>query len=60
MTSAAHGMWRRNEQASAPAGHGLSAMRERAALHGGQLRTGHQPGGGFTVKATFPLNGDAS
>jgi signal transduction histidine kinase len=38
-------------------GHGLMGMRERAALHGGHLRAGAAPQGGFAVHATFPLNG---
>jgi signal transduction histidine kinase len=38
-------------------GHGLIGMRERTALHGGHLRAGPRPGGGFAVHATFPLNG---
>ena len=38
-------------------GHGLIGMRERASLHGGHLRTGPRPTGGFAVHATFPLNG---
>jgi signal transduction histidine kinase len=42
------------------AGHGLIGMRERAALHGGHLRAGPRPGGGFAVHATFPLNSDAA
>ena len=37
------------------AGHGLVGMRERVALYGGDLRIGHRPGGGFRVRATFPL-----
>jgi signal transduction histidine kinase len=41
-------------------GHGLIGMRERTALHGGHLRAGPRPGGGFAVKASFPLNGDAA
>ena len=40
-------------------GHGLIGMRERAALHGGHLRAGPRPDGGFAVHATFPLNGSA-
>ena len=39
------------------AGHGLIGMRERVRLHGGHLRAGPRPGGGFAVHATFPLNG---
>ncbi|HWW53593.1 MAG TPA: sensor histidine kinase [Acidimicrobiales bacterium] len=38
-----------------PAGHGLVGMRERVALYGGDLQVGHRPGGGFRVRATFPL-----
>jgi signal transduction histidine kinase len=37
------------------AGHGIPAMRERAHLHGGELRTGRLPGGGFEVMAVLPL-----
>jgi signal transduction histidine kinase len=43
---------------SAPPGHGLAGMRERARIHGGALRAGPEPGGGFAVVATLPL-GDA-
>ena len=32
-------------------------MRERVGLHGGHLRAGQTPHGGFAVHATFPLNG---
>jgi signal transduction histidine kinase len=38
-------------------GHGLMGMRERVGLHGGHLRAGFTPDGGFAVHATFPLNG---
>jgi signal transduction histidine kinase len=38
-------------------GHGLMGMRERVGLHGGHLRVGGTPAGGFVVHATFPLNG---
>jgi len=48
------------EQAGGQVGHGLIGMRERAALHGGHLRAGPRPGGGFAVHASFPLNGDAA
>ena len=40
-------------------GHGLIGMRERVGLHGGHLRAGLAPQGGFAVHATFPLNGAA-
>jgi signal transduction histidine kinase len=38
-------------------GHGLIGMRERVALHGGQLTAGPRPGGGFAVQAIFPVGG---
>jgi signal transduction histidine kinase len=38
-------------------GHGLIGMRERVSLHGGELRAGPRPEGGFGVEATLPLNG---
>jgi signal transduction histidine kinase len=48
------------EEGGGQVGHGLIGMRERAALHGGHLRAGPRPSGGFAVKAFFPLNGDSS
>jgi signal transduction histidine kinase len=42
------------------AGHGLIGMRERVRLHGGHLRTGPGPLGGFVVHASFPLNGSTA
>jgi signal transduction histidine kinase len=38
-------------------GQGLLGMRERASLHGGRLRAGPRPEGGFAVRASFPLDG---
>jgi signal transduction histidine kinase len=38
-------------------GHGLIGMRERVRLHGGHLRVGPAPQGGFAVHASFPLAG---
>ena len=40
-------------------GHGLTGMRERVALFGGDLRAGPRPGGGFTVCAWLPISGPA-
>jgi signal transduction histidine kinase len=36
-------------------GHGLLGMRERVRLHGGELKVGRRPAGGFEVRAWFPL-----
>ncbi|MEU4534683.1 histidine kinase [Streptosporangium sp. NPDC023825] len=44
---------------AAAAGHGLLAMRERAALFGGTLAAGTLPGGGFEVRARLPTAGEA-
>lgn len=38
-----------------PDGNGLTGMRERVGVLGGQLRTGDRPDGGFEVVATFPV-----
>ena len=38
-------------------GHGVTGMRERAALHGGELAAGPDPDGGFTVRALLPVPG---
>ena len=37
-----------------PGGLGLIGMRERAALHGGQLTAGPVSGGGFAVRVKLP------
>jgi signal transduction histidine kinase len=39
-----------------PGGHGLIAMRERVSLVGGTLETGPGPDGGWSVRATLPMN----
>ena len=44
-------------QPAAEAGHGLTGMRERAALYGGTVQAGPRPGGGFDVTVSFPLVG---
>ena len=49
------GNGRRPTAESATAGRGLIGMRERAALHGGQLRAGPEAGGGFRVECDLPL-----
>lgn len=36
-------------------GHGLTGMRERAALHGGAVETGPHPDGGWTVRLRLPV-----
>jgi signal transduction histidine kinase len=40
----------------ASGGHGIVGMRERAALHGGTVKTGVGLSGGFAVHAQLPLN----
>jgi signal transduction histidine kinase len=40
---------------TAPVGHGLKGMCERAALYGGSLEAGPRPGGGFAVRAVLPV-----
>jgi len=36
-------------------GHGLTGMRERVALYGGELQADHRREGGFVVRASLPL-----
>jgi signal transduction histidine kinase len=42
-----------------PTGHGLTGMRERAAMVGGTLRAGAAEAGGFTVEAELPIAREA-
>ena len=41
-------------------GHGLVGMRERAAVHGGELTAGPDPHGGFVVRARLPVKPTSS
>ena len=41
---------------TSPGGLGLIGMRERAALHGGQLTAGPAAGGGFVVRVKLPTS----
>jgi signal transduction histidine kinase len=41
--------------AAGPAGHGLAGMRERALAFAGRFDAGPWPGGGFAVRAWFPV-----
>ncbi|WP_155389137.1 sensor histidine kinase [Catellatospora paridis] len=41
--------------AAREAGHGLTGMRERVAVHGGALTAGPRPGGGWSLRAEVPL-----
>jgi signal transduction histidine kinase len=36
-------------------GHGLAGMRERVALYGGRIDTGHKASGGFRVRVLLPV-----
>jgi signal transduction histidine kinase len=47
----------RSSPAAQSGGHGLIGMRERVGLHGGHLRVGPRPHGGFGVHARLPFDG---
>lgn len=42
-----------------PAGHGLTGVRERAALFGGRAQAGPRPGRGWVVRASLAMDADA-
>lgn len=42
-----------------PAGHGLTGMRERAAMFGGELHAGPMPGGGWRVSLRLDTGASA-
>jgi signal transduction histidine kinase len=44
------------EPSNAPAGNGITGMRERATALGGSLAAGPAPGGGWRVRANLPLD----
>jgi signal transduction histidine kinase len=52
------GCGQRVSQKSDGAGHGLTGMRERVSLLGGELRAGPRPEGGYQVAARLPAEAD--
>lgn len=46
----------RTPAAASGTGRGLLGLRERLAVHGGTLRTGPRPTGGYRVQAVIPLD----
>lgn len=51
-----HGATSSSDPSSTGGGHGLIGMSERAAMYGGEIRSGPRPGGGFRVRATLPYS----
>jgi signal transduction histidine kinase len=49
-----------NGSGDSTGGHGLTGMRERVTMLGGQLEVGPGDGGGFVLHARLPLNGGAA
>jgi signal transduction histidine kinase len=50
----------RSKDLAAPgAGRGLVGMKERVVMFGGELETGPRPGGGFSVRARFPIQDES-
>ena len=49
-----------SQSAGDGAGHGLVGMRERVALYAGALTVGPRDGGGFTVRASLPIEEPAA
>jgi signal transduction histidine kinase len=52
-----HGLLGNGRAGNDGTGNGLRGMRERARLLGGRFTAGPEPHGGFTVRATLPVEG---